>query len=380
MATPSEGLLEYAALASGIALVAVWVGYPAVVAALSRFVSATGSPVRGRDPTVSVVIATRDGADAIRVRVRDCLSQDYDRAKLQVVVALDQRGGVHAADLEDLRSSEVAVVMGDMPGGKAATLNAAVRATTGEILVFTDTHQRFDADAVRHLVNALNVPTVGVASGSLVIPGRPGQWTIVSRYWLFERWLRRSEAQLHSCIGVSGSIYAMRRELWSPLPNNLVLDDVYVPMKAVLAGWRVAFVERARASEQREHSAIAEYRRKVRTLTGVIQLCAWLPEVLLPVRNPVWLQFLFHKVLRLFTPYWMALVLIWSLPTAVRLLGGSLPAALALATALVLWTVWSRGPWSSRVRRFAVEAVLIHLAVVIAGYNGLRGRWHVWHR
>jgi len=372
--------LAYAALASGIALVAVWVGYPAVVAALARCLSAPDARGRRQDATVSVVIATRDEAQAIRVRVRDCLSLDYARAKLQVVVALDQRGHVRAEDLADLPRDQVVVVMGDAPGGKAATLNAAVRAAIGEILVFTDAHQRFDSDAVRHLVDALSVPRVGVASGSLAIPERLGQWTIASRYWLFERRLRQCEARLHSCIGVSGSIYAMRRALWSPLPANLILDDVYVPMKAVLAGWRIAFVERARASELRDHSPVAEYRRKVRTLTGVIQLCAWLPEVLLPVRNPVWLQFLFHKVLRLLTPYWVAVVVIWSLPAAVRLLGESLPAAVALAAALVLWTVWSRGPWSNRVRQFAAEAVLIHLAVVIAGYNGLRGRWHVWHR
>jgi len=376
----TDGLLEYAALASAIALVVVWIGYPVVVAALARYLSVPDPRGRRQHATVSVVIATRDEAPAIRARVRDCLSLDYDQAKLQVVVALDQRGHVRAEDLAVLRRDQVVVVMGDAPGGKAATLNAAVRAASGTILVFTDAHQRFDSDAVRHLVDALSVPRVGVASGSLSIPHRPGQWSIVSGYWLLERWLRRCEARLHSCIGVSGAIYAMRRALWSALPANLILDDVYVPMKAVLAGWRIAFVERARASELRDHSPVAEYRRKVRTLTGVIQLCAWLPEVLLPVRNPVWLQFLFHKLLRLFTPYWTALVLVWSVPAALGLLGDALPAALAFAAALVLWTTGSRGRWSSRVRRLAVDAVLIHLAVVIAGYNGLRGRWHVWRR
>jgi len=371
--------LEYAALASGIALIVVWVGYPAVVAVLARCVRRPVSLGRRRRATVSVVIATRDAAPAIRARVSNCLSLDYDRAKLQVVVALDRSSQVRVGDLEDLARDQVAVVMGDAPGGKAATLNAAVRATFGEILVFTDAHQRFDSDAVKRLVDALSVPRVGVASGSLTIPHRPSQWSIVAGYWLFERWLRRCEAQLHSCIGVSGAIYAMRRALWSPLPENLILDDVYVPMKAVLEGWRIAFVERARASELRDHSPVAEYRRKVRTLTGVIQLCAWLPDVLLPVRNPVWLQFLFHKLLRLCTPYWTALVLAWSIPAALRLLGGALPLTLAFAAAWVLWTVWGRGPWSSRVRRFAVEAALIQVAVVIAGFNGLRGRWHVWH-
>ena len=44
-----------------------------------------------------------------------------------------------------------------------------------------------------------------------------------------------------------------------------------------------------------------EFRRKVRTLTGVLQLCAWLPRLLVPIRNPVWVQFVSHKLLRLLT-------------------------------------------------------------------------------
>jgi len=43
----------------------------------------------------------------------------------------------------------------------------------------------------------------------------------------------------------------MRRSLWSPLPASLILDDVYTPMRVVLAGRRVAFVDDARATDLR---------------------------------------------------------------------------------------------------------------------------------
>ena len=46
-----------------------------------------------------------------------------------------------------------------------------------------------------------------------------------------------------------------------------------------------------------------EFRRKIRTLMGNYQLLAYLPEVLLPTRNPIFLQFLSHKVGRLVVPY-----------------------------------------------------------------------------
>jgi hypothetical protein len=46
----------------------------------------------------------------------------------------------------------VTVVAGDAAGGKAANLNAAVRQAHNELLVFADTAQRFQADAIPALV------------------------------------------------------------------------------------------------------------------------------------------------------------------------------------------------------------------------------------
>ena len=91
-----------------------------------------------------------------------------------------------------------------------------------------------------------------------------------------------TEARIHSAIGVTGAIYAMRRELWAALPQGLILDDLYAPMQVVLRGYRVGFCDAAIATDARRFTPKDEYRRKARTLTGVLQLCAWLPSVLSP--------------------------------------------------------------------------------------------------
>jgi hypothetical protein len=195
-----------------------------------------------------------------------------------------------------------------------------------------------------------------------------------------ERRLRRDEARIHSAIGVTGAIYAMRRERWTPLPAGVILDDVYTPMRLVLEGFRVGFTPAARAADARRTSADQEYRRKVRTLTGVIQLCAWLPGVLVPGRNPVWAQFVFHKLLRLLTPY---LLLLAAVATLAELAARS-PArtfwlgALAVAIAGLAASLLPRvGP---RVRGLVVWGVTLQAAIVVATVNGVRGRWDVWHR
>ncbi|HLS46952.1 MAG TPA: glycosyltransferase, partial [Gemmatimonadales bacterium] len=289
------------AIVSGLLLVAVWAGYPLAMRLLAALSRSDAPPAPETWPRVSVIIASRDPADDLKARIADVLGGDYPADRIQVVAALDAESPVEP-DAQIIEDTRVRVVRAGSPPGKASALNAGAVAAEGELLVFTDTHQRFAPDAIRQLVTVLAAGRFGVTSGQLELP-EAGRVSLVERYWRMERRLRRDEARVHSAVGVSGSIYGMRRELWRPLPPGLILDDLYIPMRLVLAGERVGFTESARAFDVRRTAPAEEYRRKVRTLTGNFQLCAWLPGVLVPGRNPVWIQFVFHKLLRLLTPY-----------------------------------------------------------------------------
>jgi len=370
-------MLSAAALASLLCIVGVWVLYPALIGALA----ALGAGARARrraappsPPTVTAVVATRADAAAVRERVHDLLRSEYPEDLLDVVVAYDARTTEPRASWSD--EPRVRVVDGDAPGGKAAALNAGVRAARGEVIVFADSGQRFGREAVGLLVAAAMDPRVGAVSGRLQLPeGTNAPSLPVRAYWALERWLRRGEAEVHSAIGVTGAIYAMRRALWAPLPAGLILDDLYVPMRLVLAGYRVDFVDAARAYETRFTTEGNEYRRKVRTLTGVWQLCAWLPATLVPVRNPVWAQFVTHKLLRLLTPYWLLVCVAWGLVAVARQIG---PVWLLVAVAVFAAALQVRSKPVRALRSAVVSSILLQAATVRATANGALGRWDVW--
>ena len=117
--------------------------------------------------------------------------------------------------------------------------------SAGDTLVFTDVRQDVAAGAVERLVEDLDSPDVGAVSGSLAISTAADSEGLYERYWRFERWLRMREAAWDSTVGVSGALYALKRELWRPLPQGLLLDDVWVPFQVVGAGKCVAFAPRA---------------------------------------------------------------------------------------------------------------------------------------
>src|SRR4051812_11097469 len=115
-------------LFGAMALAVVWGGYPLVVRALGGLRRKRGLAPSGAQPSVSIVLASAALPGAIRDRVADLLGTSYPAHLVEVVVGLDlAKGQTAPADLADL-DPRVTVVPGDAPGGKAATLNAAVRA------------------------------------------------------------------------------------------------------------------------------------------------------------------------------------------------------------------------------------------------------------
>jgi cellulose synthase/poly-beta-1,6-N-acetylglucosamine synthase-like glycosyltransferase len=291
----------------------VYVGYPALVALCAAI---SPRPVRRESiqPPVTIVIAARNEAGTIASRIENLLALDYPREHIQIVVASD--GSTDATNEILSRFGDRVDAVFLPPGGKARTLNAGVQAARHDILVFADARQRFASDALQALVAPFADPHVGAVCGELVLDceNDPTASTIgegVSAYWRYEKWLRRHESAIWSTVGATGAIYALRRSFWKPLPDETILDDVLAPMRAALAGARVVFESGARAFDGTSRSD-TEFARKTRTLAGNYQLIQLEPRLLSPFENPVWLQYVSHKLGRLMVPYALFALLLTS--------------------------------------------------------------------
>jgi biofilm PGA synthesis N-glycosyltransferase PgaC len=292
-----------------IAIVYTYVGYPAGIWLLAR--------IRGRKtskapttPSVTVVLACHNEEANIAARLRNLAESDYPADLIEIVVVSDGSTDrtvelANNCDLEHVRVVGYARLM-----GKAAALNVGVKIARGEVIVFADARQRFEPRAIRELVANLADPSVGAVSGQLQLGGVDGSaiGEGAGRYWRYETWIRRSEADFDSCIGAVGAIYAIRHELWRTLPSGAILDDVYTPMQIALAGYRVVYEEKARAYDHVSATAGQEFSRKVRTLMGNYQLCQSMPGLLSPSHR-LFVQFFSHKLLRLAAPVLMLVLL-----------------------------------------------------------------------
>jgi cellulose synthase/poly-beta-1,6-N-acetylglucosamine synthase-like glycosyltransferase len=186
-------------------------------------------------------------------------------------------------------------------------------AVATEFVVFSDARQRFASDTLRRLVAPFGDARVGAVSGELEIVERIADRSRPSPaglYWRMEKRLRESEARVGWLHGVSGAVYAVRRELFRPLPPGTLLDDMWIPLHVAFMGRRVWMARDAIAYDEPSRNNAEEYRRKLRTLAGNWQLIARLPRLLLPWRNPLFIAWFSHKFLRLLAPW--ALIIAWT--------------------------------------------------------------------
>jgi poly-beta-1,6-N-acetyl-D-glucosamine synthase len=283
-----------------------YIGYPVFIAmraALHPRPAANGSG----SPTarVAVVLAVRNEARAIEARIVNLLEQEYPADRLNVYVACNGCQDDTVAVVERLTRENPRVRLVVSPGneGKSGALNRGVAAASeAEIIVFADARQTFAPDAIKCLVSSFAQADVGAASGRLIVGGTAaGAVKGVRAYVGFERWLRGAESRSGSVVGATGAIYAIRRALFETMPPNIILDDVYTPLRIAMRGGRVVMAADALAYDVPAKNTRMEFTRKRRTMVGNIQLIAALPGILSP-RNPLLLRYLSHKILRLLTP------------------------------------------------------------------------------
>ena len=296
----------------------VFVGYPLWMWLLAR-VHPRPVHKRGITPTVTVIIAVHDGSRHIKAKLKNLHTIDYPHELIDIIVACDGCNDATPALARHFGGSNTRVLRFPVRRGKAACLNDAVALARGDVLLLTDVRQRLSPMALRELTANLADPTVGAVGGELQMENvRSGFAQGVDAYWRYEKLIRQSESRSGSTIGVSGALYAMRRELFEPLPHGTVLDDVLVPMRVAATGRRVVFEPRAIAWDQPSQLPEQERKRKIRTLAGNYQLIQLAPWLIDPWRNPLWFRFVSHKLLRLMAPWMMLLFAISTATLATR--------------------------------------------------------------
>ncbi|MDR7284488.1 cellulose synthase/poly-beta-1,6-N-acetylglucosamine synthase-like glycosyltransferase [Pseudomonas corrugata] len=278
-----------------------YLGYPLLLTLLAPMF-AVRRHAAPEPMNVSVVIAAHNEARHIEHKLRALLAQDYQPASLQIILASDGSTDDTVACARKVMDPRITVL--DLPRqGKAATLNAGVALSTGDILVFTDADNQWSRDTLGHLLAPLCDPQVGACAGHMVIPVTGKGLSIGdSLYRHYEGWLRRVENRTGCMVSADGALLALRRELFQNVPAE-VNDDFFISTCAPVAFKRIVYVPEAQVIDHGVDEADKQFRRRQRVTVGGLQSLAQRRELLNPFRHGLYsIALISHKLIRRLAP------------------------------------------------------------------------------
>ena len=335
----------------------------------------TGGDLSSVCKSISYVISVKNGQDVVSKRIGNLLAQDLEGIDTEIILVSDGSTDRTVEVAEGAGAENLRVIQVPVNRGKPYCLNLALTEARGDVIVFADVRQEFEPDAVRKLIANFSDPSVGAVSGQLFpAESKVGSGKGMDLYWKIEKRIRSLESAFASCIGCTGAIYALRRELYVPIPDDTLLDDVVIPMKVLEKGGRVLYELGAHAYDSQKLELSKESIRKARTIAGNFQMLFRYPHWLFSLGTIHSWMFFSHKISRLLAPFCLPVLLVLPLlnlmdPLMVGL--GTVQAIIMVYAVFGLCCPAVKLPLLSKVSAF----LFMNMMVYRGFYNYIRGAY-----
>jgi len=262
-------------------------------------------------PTASLLILAYNEEKIIRKKIENSLDLDYPRDKLEVVVASESTDATNEI-VREYAEQEITLYSFKGREGKQATIYRVTPLLKGEIVIFSDANALYQRDAITKLVRNFNDPRVGCVSGELKYVN--SQEVSIGKteglYWKYEVFTKKLESRIGSVLGANGSIYAIRKKLYTPISKHRG-DDFEIPIKIAQKGYKVVFEPEAISFEKVSTRTREEFKRKVRIIAWVWKSALiLLKDSVKSFDGLLIFQLISHKLLRWLVPMFLALLFI----------------------------------------------------------------------
>jgi cellulose synthase/poly-beta-1,6-N-acetylglucosamine synthase-like glycosyltransferase len=294
--------------------------YPIVIWCCARLARPRVLPDADEEyrPSVALLIAAYNEESIIEERILNALQTEYPKSKLVIVIASDGSSDSTAELVTAYQDRGVQLLNYPNRRGKALVLNETIPRLPCDITVLSDANTEFRPDAITQMVQWFRDPEVGAVVGELYLRDPRAGKNVDHLYWKYESFLKRCESRLDALSGAHGAIYALRTNLFTPLPIPTILDDIMIPLHAkLLTGCRIVcrivYEQAAVAWEDIAPDLQVEFRRRCRIGAGAFQSLRILGAILNPRHGWLTFSFISHKLFRWLSPFFLVLLLVSNL-------------------------------------------------------------------
>jgi poly-beta-1,6-N-acetyl-D-glucosamine synthase len=256
----------------------------------------TADPAHPLREGVSVIIPCYNEENHIERKINELLALCKAYPPFEIIVLSDGSTD-HTNDiLGQFDGHEaVRVIFSHERHGKPYQLNIGVKAARYDLLVFSDARQRIDTNALSALLHHMDDPEVGAVSARLL----NGVDDSFVRHLV--NYFKMMESRTGSTVGAYGAFYALRRQYFRPIPEDTILDDLYLPTAVLAQGKRVLFEPKALVYDVDINRFYVDL-RIARMIKGLLQFVDVHSGLIaqLPIRFKIYL--FFQKYLKLVLP------------------------------------------------------------------------------
>lgn len=261
-------------------------------------------------PDLAILIAAYNEEKVIGEKILSLLHSDYPKDKIKILIGSDASTDRTDEIVNKFALNNPNVHLVNFPGrvGKIEIINHLSELCEATILILTDANVMFQRDTLFQLVKFYKNTEVGIVAANIFKESADNQGVSLQekKYLSLENHIKTCESNAFQLImGAEGGCYAIRKELFSKVPVNFIVDDFYITLKVLNQNKQVLFNPSAICTEDVSNDVAGEYRRKVRISSGNFQNLFYFKRNLWPIWRPLPFVFWSHKVLRWLTPFFI---------------------------------------------------------------------------
>ncbi|MEI6576302.1 MAG: glycosyltransferase [Bacteroidota bacterium] len=247
---------------------------------------------------VSVILLSFNGKAFLKDKIEFLLKEIsfFESAELIVIDDGSTDGSIEILKRYPV-SDSLKIIFNDKQHGIPYSMNLGVAKADHPYVIFCDQRQKLSSNILKRILEPMRREDVGAVSGCISSRDNKEQFSFIRTH---ENFMKSAESNAGSLIGVYGPFYAIRKHCYSPIPEYIILDDLYLSLR-ILKTKQIELINDCHIIDD-NFSVLYDYQRTRRYLCGLLQL---LKErtLISELSYQHWTMLIWHKYLRLIIPF-----------------------------------------------------------------------------
>jgi cellulose synthase/poly-beta-1,6-N-acetylglucosamine synthase-like glycosyltransferase len=222
-------------------------------------------------PEVNIIIPVCNEEKVIEEKLNSIFNTNYPKEKIHLFIGLDNCTDATKSIINTkFTLHNIQVIEFAERQGKPAVLNQIIQqkiTNENTVLILTDANVIFTKNTIFELVKYFKDATIGLVDANIKTKNSSNQNE--KDYWNYETEIKQNESIVYGIIsGASGGCYSIRKQLFTAIPSNFLVDDFFIGFTIVTKKFNTIINKNAICFEEVNTSWKQEFYRKIRIATG----------------------------------------------------------------------------------------------------------------